>query len=646
VFPVLRRALAAVLLGLVLVLPWGSAWAEPGEEMAAGQAPAPSATTSQSTPSVGEGTQPSPSPTPVAEDESDPVPTPAATPTASPTPPVTPSPSGSASTWSAAEMVDVSFSASPATIDVGESSTVTVTLTNPSSEDVASAQVMAEIPDQLELSSVAPAGTRSGSVLSVSLGALPAGATETVSIVVTGRASGGDGQPIRFALTMDDLTLDHELYVQVSDPSPKALGLTQSSPLLVQVGDTATFGSTLINRTSAPLEDIAVVARVAPELALVGVVQTPAADAIQIGSSPRGEDIVWIFETIDPGESIDLSWSGRVSSPGDLEASNRIEALTDGRRLTQSSQNTYLGYVQGVRTEVGQRPQPVVEERVVTKLVPVSTEVAPAAGGILPITGWSPAGVIVLGLGLMAAGGLLLLPGGVPRPSRLILIAILLLGTACVSEQNSAAPDDRPEVDASATPAPEPEPSGGGGGGPDKTDDKKGDRVLGLRLDRNDDPVAGDEPTTDVPVDPPADAVVYETVTEVVSVRVQPEVTEERLASRQGDNTMSFTWGPGSGLQAASSVRFSPGATEELLVGLSSKGDRLSAPISLVNLSENRRLLVQGRLTLEVSSGGRTSSLSSGPIDVVLEPGGQTTAVIAFSLPPGTYSAKAAFLSD
>jgi hypothetical protein len=109
---------------------------------------------------------------------------------------------------------------------------------------------------------------------------------------------------------------------------------------------------------------------------------------------------------------------------------------------------------------------------------------------------------------------------------------------------------------------------------------------------------------------------------------------------------MSFTWGPGSGLQAASSVRFSPGATEELLVGLSSKGDRLSAPISLVNLSENRRLLVQGRLTLEVSSGGRTSSLSSGPIDVVLEPGGQTTAVIAFSLPPGTYSAKAAFLSD
>jgi hypothetical protein len=118
------------------------------------------------------------------------------------------------------------------------------------------------------------------------------------------------------------------------------------------------------------------------------------------------------------------------------------------------------------------------------------------------------------------------------------------------------------------------------------------------------------------------------------------------LDSREGDNTMSFTWAPGTAPQAASSVRFSPDATEELLVGLSSRGSRLLAPISLVNVSEDRRLVVQGRLVLQVSSGRRTSTLSSGPIDVVLEPGGETTAVITFSLPAGTYSAKAAFLSD
>jgi hypothetical protein len=644
VFPVLRRASTAVLLGLVLVLPWGSAWAEPGDHMGADQ-PARSETTEQPSASVDQETQSAPSPTPAPGGQ--PQATPETTPTPSPTTSPSPSPSASASTWSAAELVDVSFSASPATIDPGERSTVTVTLNNRGNDDVSRAELMAEIPDQLDLVSVDPAGPTDGSVVTVSLGELAAGTTKTVTLAVTGVAASTDAQPIRFALTLDDLTLDHELYVEVSDPATaQALDLTQSSPLLVQVGDTASFASTLSNETAAPVEDVAVVARLAPELDLVGVAQIPEADAISIGSSPRGEDIVWIFETIDPGESIDLNWSGHVSSPGDLEASNRIEALSNGRRLAQSSQSTYLGYVQGVRTERGERPAAVVQERVVTKLVPVSTEVAAAPGGILPLTGWSPAGVIVFGFALIAAGGLLLLPGGLPRPSRLVLIAILLLGTACVSEQNTAAPD-RPDVESSVTPEPEPEPSGGTGPDQDnKRDEKRGDRVLGLRLDRNGEADGRADDATDTPLGTPTEAVAYETVTEVVSVTVQPEVTEERLDSREGDNTMSFTWGPGTAPQAASSVRFSPDATEELLVGLSSRGSRLLAPISLVNVSEDRRLVVQGRLVLQVSSGRRTSTLSSGPIDVVLEPGGETTAVITFSLPAGTYSAKAAFLSD
>lgn len=546
------------------------------------------------------------------------------------------------------DVVDASFSASPASISIGEASTLQVSVTNPTDTPAGDVELLVDLPTHLELRSSHPQATGSD-VLTLSLGDIAPAGSVSATVVVVGVAPTGDLEPVRFALMVDGETFHHELQVEIADDGTEGLGLVQSSPLLLQVGDAGSFSATLSNSSEDALEDVAVVTRIAPELDVVGVTPIVEADAIQLGASPRGEDIVWIFESLAPGEEVNLTWTARAVAPGDLEAGNVIDATVAGQPVASSSQGTYLGYVRGVRTERSPSVAPVVRERVVTKLVPVTSQVAGAVGGgILPVTGWSPAllgsgGALLIGLGalfLWASKGL--------RSRRLALVlvgALLLTATACVSDDGSsgAPPGAATSPSAEAT---------------DQEGDEEEDEVLGLRIkkpqrDEPDDPttppVASEAPAPPVAPTEPVTEVVYEEVSEVVTVVVPVEdLPVTSLGDREGDNTFSFSWTPESGdLQATSGRTLTADATEELLVGLSSAGDTLTATVTVTNLAGERRLHVGGRLALHITAGdGRTSSLVSDPIDVVLEPGASTVAQLAFSLPSGDYLAKGAFVTD
>lgn len=541
------------------------------------------------------------------------------------------------------DVIDVSFSASPASIAVGETSTLQAAVSNPGPDPVR-VEVLVDLPAHLEVASTDPPAPSSG-VLELALGDLAPGATATATVVVLGLDRPGEPEPVRFAVTADDQTFHHELLVTVDQDDAEGLGLVQSSPLLIQVGDASTFSATLSNNGQTALQDVAVMTEIAPELDVVGVEPIAEADAIQLGASPKGEDIVWIFESLEPGEEAHLTWTAQAVAPGDLEAANDMRATVGGQPAASSQQQTYLGFVRGIRTDRSAAADPIVRERVVTKLVPVSTEVAGSAGGgILPVTGWSPGFLGFGGVLLIGLGALILWVARGPRSRRLALVFVgmlLLTATACVSDQDPPQADGPSPI---ASPSPEATPD----------EEEQDDQVLGLRIKRpkpvDAEPQAPGDPADPVAVAEPVTEVVYEEVSEVVSVVVPvAELPLETLAPRAGDNAFSFSWNPGSAadLSATSGRVISADATEEVLVALSSEGDRLAATVTVANLADERRLHVDGSLVLDiVSADGRSSSLVSEPIDVVLEPGATTAADLTFSLPAGSYSAKGAFVTD
>ena len=654
---VTRWALLALLALIISVVPFGVSWAEPGggngredppahgrdkdeddtdkqQQEQEEEEPAPEASDSEG----------SEEPDPSSDDESAPRGR-----SGRPSPSARQDSEDTATAEAQGDVIDVSFSASPASVAVGDTSTLQAAVSNPGPEAVSSVEVLVQLPRHLEVVSTDPQAPNS-TVLELPLGDLAPGATATATVVVLALDQPGTQQPVRFAVTADDQTFHHELLVSVDNEDAEGLGLVQSSPLLVQVGDSSLFSATLSNNSGSAVEGVAVTTEIAPELNVVAVEPIAEADAIQLGASPSGEDIVWIFESLAPGEQVRMAWTAQAVAPGDLEAGNEVQATVDGQIAASSQQDTYLGFVRGIRTDRAVRPAPVVRERVVTKLVPVSTEAAGSVGGgLLPVTGWSPGFLGIGGALLIALGMLLVWTARGPRSRRLVLVlvgSVLLTTTACVSDQTA---DERSDAAPATSPSSAATPDDG-----DK--DEEEDRVLGLRIQRpkSDDEAAPQAPGSSDPADAPntepVAEVVYEEVSEVVTVVVPvAELPEENLGPRAGENTISFSWNPGSAadLEATSGRIISADATEEVLAGLSFEGDRLIATVTAANLAEERRLHVDGRLVLDiVSSDGRTSSLVSGPIDVTLDPGATTAADLAFSLPAGSYTAKGAFVTD
>lgn len=420
-------------------------------------------------------------------------------------------------------------------------------------------------------------------------------------------------------------------------PVPALALETSVSELLVEVGGTFRYTITVRNTGDEALEGVIVTDEVAPEIDVVSVPVPDEVEAVQLGRSPLHEDIVWNVGRMEPGEEIALEWVAQAASAGDLIAVNEVSAEADRTPSRSSSSTTFLASDDGVRA-ANPPAAPVTKKVVVlgTRLVR-----APSTGGaVLPVTGmdvlpWAAGAAALIGLGAV-------LSSAARRRSRVAAgaIVVLLLLSACVGStpQDQAA---EPAQDETTEPEVKPEP-------------KPSDQVLGTRLTRSPEEAAEDLATEDATESieeqtETAPEFVTEEFREVKTVVVPPEeLVSGSLASRDGDNHMTFDWDldTRSIPQAASSVIYLAEATTELLTTLRVEGDAIAVVVTLRNVGD-APIDVSGRLVHLVSGAdGEIAEFTSDPIDMVLNPDGKVTAEFSYLLPTGRYSSTSEFRAN
>jgi len=127
------------------------------------------------------------------------------------------------------------------------------------------------------------------------------------------------------------------------------------------------------------------------------------------------------------------------------------------------------------------------------------------------------------------------------------------------------------------------------------------------------------------------------------------DLPSDSLGATPADNTIDFGWDEVARrvTHAQSGRVLLSGATAELLVDVALEGDSLDSTATLRNTSEDRRLLVRGRLVLEIfDEDNLIAQLHSEHLDVVLTPGGELTAEFSFLLPNGEYQLAGRFEPD
>jgi uncharacterized repeat protein (TIGR01451 family) len=417
---------------------------------------------------------------------------------------------------------------------------------------------------------------------------------------------------------------------------------SDADQLLVQVGDEINYTITVDNPGTEPLEAVFVTDLVPAEIDVLGVVDHPDVEAIQLGQHGGDEDIVWNIGTLAAGQTLELTWVGVAAKPGDLAAVNSVRAEAV-QTTTETEDTSYLGAVED--RSVSNPTFKPIKKKIVSYTRPRITKVLGTrfslTGGVLPFTGGEPLPWLVFGLSMIAAGAAVLMVVKL-GPSRTHVIALgltALLLTACVS-------DNKPPVDAGD----KPNASSVDNDNDDDSakDDDDGDRVLGLRIKKKDQPT--EEPAAELPVEEPA----VETVTvlgdpvrsvETVELALD-DLAVEDVDSQDGDNSLSYEWDADSLsiLTAASSRRLVRGATLELLTSISDNDGDIDITVTLTNLSKRERARVNGRLIHTVyGDDGVIATFESPMIDTVLDPGGSTTATFTYKLPDGSYSAEGSF---
>lgn len=417
--------------------------------------------------------------------------------------------------------------------------------------------------------------------------------------------------------------------------SPSLVVTTSARELVAQVGDEIHYFVTVSNEGDASARDVAVLNQVPPEVDAVSVPVSNDADDMQFGVSPSGEDIVWVLDELPAGRSVTFVWTGRAVSGGDLEAVNRVQASTRSGGVVASA-TTYLGVNQGVTTRTPNMP-PVTKKVVVFGERIVNAASPP--GSVLPVTGFDPRGLLWAGMLVIMAGAALLAvtrAGG--NRAAIAALAVAATLTACVS---SAPSDDTAAPREGSTTETQVEP-----------EDDDEDEVKGKRLFRDGGPeVVEDGGTEDVTEGESETAeaqpeVIVETVRRVKIVEVAPEdLPVASLATRPGDNVMSFEWDKGAGITGAtSSVRLIAGQPVEMLTALELGTRGIEVDVTITNLSEDTQMSVHGHVVHIVSgAGGEVAQLESPQLDVTLAPGASTTVTFEYLLPSGSYSAGSIF---
>lgn len=388
-----------------------------------------------------------------------------------------------------------------------------------------------------------------------------------------------------------------------------------ASALLGQVGDVVEY--TVHAEVAEPSSKLVVTVSVPPEMDVASVPLDDAADVMGVGRHGEQEDIVWIMGSVTPGHPVELHWFARVTLAGDLQATAVVEARTNAG-LAQDETDTFLAAPSQVATQ-GSQPARVLGK--VIHRVPI------APGNVLPVTGWSPAGMLWLAFACLALGSLLLVMGltGFRRTTALVLL--LGLSASCTPAPNEAgAPQEEthaaPQAEEDATPR---------------------DQVLGVRIHNPPAPSETDEAEeASQPSSPDAGAT---TTYRRVITEVPADLDLVTQVDRVGDNALSLSWDePARQVEiAASGVLIATEQQSSLTVGLSWDTDGLLSRVRLQNLS-SEPLRVQGELILEITgSGGAQSTLSSGPVDIILAPQGLVLVSNRYLLPSGEYTLTSSF---
>lgn len=597
-----------------------------------------------------------------------------------PSPSPSPSTSGaspSAGTSSATaeperESVAVLLSAEPDTIEAGHETVLVAQVTN-TGTGAADAALDVVLPAELELVDAFPRPTStSGATLSFALGPLAPGDSSVVQItargidvvpeaVVTATATAGSA-------SASDST---GVAVVVTGAGPGGNGglvvASSSRRVLTQVGSMMRYEVTVANDGAEDLENVLVVNVAPEEIDVISVDIVDEVEAVQIGDSGGRHDIVWNVGSLPAGASVVLPWDGRAARAGDLTAVNSVRGLLGQTETVRVTSRSYLAR-EGAR-DVANPPFDPIEKRVVTFVDPPASATpmattAPSGTVALPVTGadvsrYAFAALLFVLSGVFLLGGARLASRGSARALVTAMLAGVLLA-ACVSGND---PGDGAAAPSTAS-----------------TDDPRTDaEVKGERITRGDDedertpdptsppstspPNTTSAPATASPVAPPATAappvVAAPTtppvapdpepvrVVEVVRVGLE-DLPVETLASRDSDNTVSFSWDEAFGIVGATSgTRHVRGNDAELLTDLTTADGKITNQITLTSALEDERLRVQGRIVHEVYSGGRlVARLRSAPIDEVLAPRGSVVARFSYLVPTGDYTIEAAFESS
>jgi uncharacterized repeat protein (TIGR01451 family) len=567
------------------------------------------------------------------------------------------------------------LNAEPSTIDVDAETLLVAQATNTGTASLPATTLTLAIPEQLEVLSSFPKGRGTGDSYSIDLGPLDPGESAVAQVTALG-VTPVEGALVTASVAGGSATAQDTTAVSVVEGG--AVGaLTVASRtrgMLTPVGAMVHYEVTVANEGRDDLENVLVVDVAPREVDVVSVDLIDEVEAVQIGESRGRHDIVWNVGSLPAGSSVTLPWDGRAVDAGDLRAVNSVRGLIGTTETTRSTSESFLA--DEGRSAVDNPPFEPIKERVVTFVDPPPSGPAAAAAGtqpvVLPFTGVSIsriffAGVLLVFAGLLVAIGSRLATGA---SRRAVTAAVLagLLGVACVS----GGADD--ESISGAAQGATPRTFG--------TDDPRDDeaRVKGERIVRGEDDGADDAtaapasappataapptatppppaaPTSTAPPAvaapatapaPAADPAPVRTVT-VVTTELEdlPVVTQ---GSRDGDNTVSFSWDETAGgiTAATSGRRVSARTGSELLTNLTAEDGALVNRVTLRNTAEATRLAVRGHLVHQIYEGSRlVARVRSEHVDVTLAPGGAVTALFSYLVPAGDYTVRAAFESD
>ena len=568
--------------------------------------------------------------------------------------------------------LSMSLTTSPSSILVGQTSHVIAEVTNTGDATASDLIVDVSVPSQLDIMDAGPEPFEprdGGATVRFHLGSLPAGDSDEAWLDLEGaHPTTSSGATVSASAAAGDL-LDSgsAQIVVVGSAGNEDLSLTTSTDrLLVQIGDFAHYSITVTNVGETTLHDVVIVDRLPSEIRYWSVDFAPEIDAVQVGQSGDKEDIVWVKNSLRPGRSVTVTWTGRASSLGDFAAVNSVTVEAEEADPVNQERTTYLG-IAAVSSTSNPDFDPIVKARRIERTVTRPAGVGGTQGSVLPVTGLEDPRPVIVGLVLIALGGLVLWSKRWREPHKkwtaITLALVMTASTACVGNE----PNDQTAQKSDADPS------------EDDKKDKKNDDVKGRRIERNNDNNDNDdgngngpngtEPggtegnTTDpsspsVPVTAPAIPVAAPlpstgpapteqvTVTRRVLTTIGlGDLAIDQLGARQADNQMSFSWSEPARqiLQATSSRSFTKGATVELLTSLGAGGDQIDVTVMVRNLSNNRRLAVDGDLIHQVSGSSGSIASFSAPVDTVLAPGGETTARFTYLLPSGDYNVTARF---